>query len=259
VATPKLYVGARAGYYLTNHTNANVTEAPLYVFQSDNHDFLDVPPDLQQDFGFRTDLTNDVSKVDRLSRVNAQVDGTYYGSFAGRHMLKAGVQLDRRANDVDKGASANVVNIFWDRSFQGQRGRYGNYRVQSNPIDPKRGIVTTGTVSDTTVGLFVQDAWTVHDRLTVNAGLRTENETVPFYNPTAAPPDSLPSTSRSVTSSHRGSARRGTSRATADGRCTAAGASSTTSSSSRCPSRGSEGSSSLATSTRWIRTTGQAS
>jgi len=186
VATPKLYVGARAGYYLTNHTNANVTEAPLYVFQSDNHDFLDVPPDLQQDFGFRTDLTNDVSKVDRLSRVNAQVDGTYYGSFAGRHMLKAGVQLDRRANDVDKGASANVVNIFWDRSFQGQRGRYGNYRVQSNPIDPKRGIVTTGTVSDTTVGLFVQDAWTVHDRLTVNAGLRTENETVPFYNPTAA-------------------------------------------------------------------------
>jgi hypothetical protein len=186
VATPKLYVGARAGYYLTNHTNANVTEAPLYVFQSDNHDFLDVPPDLQQDFGFRTDLTNDVSKVDRLSRVNAQVDGTYYGSFAGRHMLKAGVQLDRRANDVDKGASANVVNIFWDRSFQGQRGRYGNYRVQSNPIDPKRGIVTTGTVSDTTVGLFVQDAWTVHDRLTVNAGLRTENETVPFYNPAGA-------------------------------------------------------------------------
>ena len=49
-------------------------------------------------------------------------------------------------------------------------------------MDPKRGQLTMGNVSDTTVGLFVQDAWTVSDRLTVNAGLRTENETVPFYS-----------------------------------------------------------------------------
>ena len=52
----------------------------------------------------------------------------------------------------------------------------------SNPIDPKRGQLTFGNVHDTTVGLFVQDAWTVASRLTVNAGLRTENETVPFYS-----------------------------------------------------------------------------
>ena len=53
----------------------------------------------------------------------------------------------------------------------------------SNPTDPKRGSITLGDVHDTTVGLFVQDAWTVSDRLTINAGLRTENETVPFYSP----------------------------------------------------------------------------
>ena len=46
---------------------------------------------------------------------------------------------------------------------------------------PKRGQIILGTVSDTTIGLFVQDAWTVSDRLTMNLGLRTENETVPFY------------------------------------------------------------------------------
>lgn len=182
VANPKLYVGVRAGYFTSNHTTGNVVEQPLTVFMRSNIGYLDVPASLQQVGGFQTDLSNDVSRVDRLSRVNAQVDGTYFGSMAGPHTLKAGLQIDRRSNDVDKGGSANRVNVFWNAALAGQRGRYGYYRVWSNPIEPRRGQITLGTVSDTTVGLFVQDAWTVNRRLTVNLGLRTENETVPFYS-----------------------------------------------------------------------------
>ena len=104
------------------------------------------------------------------------------GAWRGQHALKAGLQFDRRSNNVDKGMSANRINLFWDAAIAGQRGRYGYYRVASNPIEPKRGQFTFGDVSDTTVGLFMQDAWTVSNRLTVNVGLRTENETVPFYS-----------------------------------------------------------------------------
>ena len=182
VATSKLYVGMRAGYFTNNHTTANVIEQPLFVFMRTNIGYLDVPTSLQQEGGFQTDLTNTVSRVDRLSRVNAQIDATYFGSLAGQHMLKAGLQFDRRSNDVDRGQSANQINLFWNAALAGQRGRYGYYRVLSNPIDPKRGQITFGNVHDNTVGLFVQDAWTVGSRLTVNAGLRTENETVPFYS-----------------------------------------------------------------------------
>jgi hypothetical protein len=188
VATSKLYVGVRAGYFTQNRTTANVTEVPLFVFQRSNIGYLDVPASLQQVVGFQTDLSNDVSRVDRLSRVNAQLDATYFGSLAGQHTLKAGVQFDRRGNDVDKGMSANRVNLFWNTPapVTGERGRYGHYRVISNPIDPRRGEITHGNVSDTTVGLFVQDAWTVSSRLTLNVGLRTENETVPFYSSVGA-------------------------------------------------------------------------
>jgi hypothetical protein len=182
VATSKLYVGMRAGYFTNNHTAANVNDQPLFVFMRENIDYLDVPASLQRKGGFQTDLTNTVSRVDRLSRVNAQIDGTYFGSLAGQHTLKAGVQFDRRSNDVDKGQSANQINLFWDAAIARQRGRYGYYRVLSNPIDPKRGQITFGNVHDSIVGLFVQDAWTLGSRLTVNAGLRTENETVPFYS-----------------------------------------------------------------------------
>jgi hypothetical protein len=182
VATRTLYVGVRAGIFTSNRVTENVLEQPLFVFMRSNIGYLDVPVSLQQVGGFQTDLSNDVSRIDRLSRFNAQADATYFGSWAGQHALKAGLQIDRRSNDVDKGMSANRINLFWDAAIAGQRGRYGYYRVISNPIDPKRGELTFGEVSDTTVGLFLQDAWTVSNRLTVNVGLRTENETVPFYS-----------------------------------------------------------------------------
>ena len=182
VATPNLYVGLRAGYFTNNRLTENVIEQPLFVFMRSNIGYLDVPVSLQQVGGFQTDLSNDVSRIDRLSRVNAQADATYFGTLGGQHALKAGLQFDRRSNDVDKGMSANRINLFWDAAIAGQRGRYGYYRVASNPIEPKRGQLTFGEVSDTTVGLFLQDAWTVSNRLTVNVGLRTENETVPFYS-----------------------------------------------------------------------------
>ena len=158
-------------------------EEPLFIFGQTNIGLLDVPEPLQQVVGFQTDVSNDVSNVDRLSRVNAQIDATLFGRLAGEHTLKGGLQLDRRNNDVNKGGSANRVLLQWDRRPpQGERGTYGFYRVFSNPVAPKRGEIILGTVSDTTIGLFVQDAWTISDRVTINLGLRTENETVPFYS-----------------------------------------------------------------------------
>ena len=55
-------------------------EQPLFVFMRSNIGYLDVPVSLQQVGGFQTDLSNDVSRIDRLSRVNAQADATYFGT-----------------------------------------------------------------------------------------------------------------------------------------------------------------------------------
>ncbi len=89
--------------------------------------------------------------------------------------------MDRLANDVLSGESRNLVRIRWDRPLAGQRGPFGYYQVRSNGVDPKKGFITEGDVSSTNVGLFIQDAWTVSDRVTVNLGLRTERERVPAF------------------------------------------------------------------------------
>jgi hypothetical protein len=103
--------------------------------------------------------------------------------MAGEHQVKFGVQYDRVGNDVLSGESRNRVNLRWfDQSLgSGGFGPYGYYTVRSNAVDPLQGFVTAGKIDTTNVGLFVQDAWTINNRLTINVGLRTERERVPTY------------------------------------------------------------------------------
>ena len=58
-----------------------------------------------------------------FGRGNFQVDGTYYGNFAGSHTLKGGVQFDRIANDVLDSELQNLVRINWNRTLTRLRPR----------------------------------------------------------------------------------------------------------------------------------------
>jgi hypothetical protein len=73
------------------------------------------------------------------------------------------------------------VTIRWGGKLAGQTGQYGYYSVRSQDFDPKQGFITEGDIHTNNIGFFVQDAWTVNNRLTVNVGLRTEREEVPTY------------------------------------------------------------------------------
>ena len=126
-------------------------------------------------------LTNYDVRKDEITRLSLQGDVTWFVDAAGHHALKAGVQYNRLGEILDAGHSGNVVYLFWDRSFAGQRGPYGYYQVFSNEIDPERGWLDYGDVHTPNWALFVQDSWTLAERLTLNVGLRAEREKVPSY------------------------------------------------------------------------------
>jgi hypothetical protein len=186
VANSTLYFGARAGFYHANQVDSNVREEDRYVFITSNVGFVGldgtpVPPEFQRVTNFATDIDFFRSDRDKLTRAYFQADATYYVNAAGQHTFKGGIQVDRLANDVLTGEAANLIRLYWGRTLGGQRGNYGYYRVRSNGVNPQRGFLTEGNVSTTNVGLFIQDAWTIGNRLTINLGLRTENETVPSF------------------------------------------------------------------------------
>ena len=46
-----------------------------------------------------------------------------------------------------------------------------------------RNVLGVGDIHSNNVGLFIQDGWSPTSRLTINAGIRTESERIPFYTP----------------------------------------------------------------------------
>jgi hypothetical protein len=192
VATPKLFFGVRGGYYTSDQHDTGVLTTPRYNFGSTtNIGLAGVPVDLQRAAGFSSFPAAAFTGVtrDQQTRAYFQGDGTFYAKLGGEHQFKFGVQLDRIGNNVLSGEQANLVSMNWDVSLPSatfpvgnpiQRGQFGYYSVRSNGADPRKGFVTEGNIHTTNVGLFFQDSWTIN-RLTINAGVRTERERVPTY------------------------------------------------------------------------------
>ena len=187
VASQKVFFGVRGGYYSSDQHDSSVTEEPRILFSSGNNlGFPDVPASLQRGSGFSNIPTNTKVTRDQQTRAYFQGDGTIYGKLGGDHQLKFGVQADRVGNNVLSGESRNLVRLQWDRTLSSgsplKRGTYGYYQVRSNGVAPKQGFITEGNIHTVNLGLFVQDAWTIGNKLTINAGIRTERERVPTYS-----------------------------------------------------------------------------
>jgi hypothetical protein len=196
VASPKLFFGVRGGYYFSDVNDFNVISDPRIVFATGNNlNIPGVPAALLGSTGFSTfpaAAFNGTTR-DQQTRAYLQADGTLYGNLAGQHQVKFGAQFDRVGNNVLAGEQGNRVQLQWDTPLSSgvplTRGTYGYYQVRSNAVDPKKGFITEGDVHTNNIGLFIQDSWTVNNRLTINAGVRTERERVPTYTTQADVPE----------------------------------------------------------------------
>ena len=162
-----------------------MTEEPRYTWTTTNNiNFLDVPANLQHGTGF--------TSIPTQHRVDArQADARLFPRRrhvvrhgGGEHQVKFGVQFDRLGNDVLAASSRPRVTLRWGRrcpSGVDARARSATTRSAARPSTRTPGFITQGNVHTNNLGLFVQDAWTVDNRLTINAGLRTEREEVPTY------------------------------------------------------------------------------
>ncbi len=179
VATDKLYLAARAGYFrYDTHDSENVPNEVRWLHSQSSIGMAGVPADLQRQSGFSNILSNSRIERDLYTRVGLNVDMSYFANFAGQHTFKAGLQVDRYANDVLSGEQQPVIQLFWGSTYvandsTSHKGQFGYYHW--------RQFQTTGSVKSNSLGFYVQDSWTLNNKLTVNAGIRTERERVPAF------------------------------------------------------------------------------
>ena len=192
ILNPKLFFGVRAGRFLSNEHDFNVPTEPRITWGSGTQNVgfvgtngVAVPTSLQRAGGFTSVLSNTAVDHDKLARTMAQIDGTWYAHAGGDHQVRGGLQIDRRSEDIVSGELGNLVTVRWGLPLSSgvplRQGPFGYYEVRSNGVDPKKGFITQGNVSSNLVGFFVQDAWTVSNRFTINAGIRSEQEKVPAF------------------------------------------------------------------------------
>jgi hypothetical protein len=113
--------------------------------------------------------------------MSVNLDLTYYLNLAGEHAWKAGFQFIRLHEDVDQGPVSPLVQLNWGVPYYMPDGRvveghYGYYGIRNDFMSPYG---SNFNVASNNWAIYVQDSWTIGQRLTLNFGLRTESEFVP--------------------------------------------------------------------------------
>jgi hypothetical protein len=182
IVSSNLSFALRGGYFYQDTYEEGRPQGPRYLFPNSSLGLPGVPVSLQRPAGFASSAPNVETRQDEFTRVDLQADASWFFDAGGQHQLKGGVQFFRLGNTVDEGETGNRVQVRFDRALAGVRGAYGHYQVRSfGPENPKLGFTTRGEVTSDNIGLFLQDSWTIGQRFTLNAGLRTERERVPSF------------------------------------------------------------------------------
>jgi hypothetical protein len=173
-------VSMKGGRYYLNYKSTGIDQNEQWVWRNSSVGLAGVPADLQRGTNAFTPSAAQTLH-DLTTRAYVQADYSQLVRFAGQHNLKFGVGTQKNLNNVDYSqAPAGRVNLYWDQSLQaddpaGSRGAFGFYSVDD--------LGTRGSAGSSITHLYVQDSWRVHNRLTVNAGVRFEKETIPSFRP----------------------------------------------------------------------------
>ena len=208
--TSRLVVSARYGYFFSNNEQRGVPSGTRYVYQATvNSASTDLggaafPASSFNTTGFSNIPSNLAIVHDAFKRKGLNVDAAYFTHFLGGvHNLKGGFFLQKQSNDVLSGYLGGIVDLFWNQSYtpvtstsacnaviaanQAQfgssacQGRYGYFEVGGQTT------TNLGTDTQTAKALYLQDAWTVGRGLTLNLGIRFDNEQQPPFDPTRFP------------------------------------------------------------------------
>jgi hypothetical protein len=185
-ASNSLLFSLRGGYFMQDQNNQQIAmPTTRWYFNRNNNIYKDIPADLIRARNW-TNWAGETREYKKFlyERLSANFDVTYYMNLAGEHAWKAGFQFVRLAENVDRSAQHPLVGLNWGIGYYGLAtglpvmGRYGYTDIRGSWTSPYG---WNWKIHSNNFAFYLQDSWTIGNRLTVNLGLRTEQEYIPSF------------------------------------------------------------------------------
>jgi len=178
VASNNFFINGKLNFLQYNTNDTGVPSDLRHIFSRSNQNIPGIPTEFQRPQNFVDFAPNRAVVRDLFRRLGGSFDATSFFNKGGSHTLKGGVQFYRITNDVFNAEQAPNVSLQWGLARTTLDGRtvsgtYGYYSW--------RQFGTQGTININNIGLFIQDDWTINDRLTLNLGVRTDRDEAPSY------------------------------------------------------------------------------
>jgi hypothetical protein len=195
-------ISYRGGWHEQNQNNQQIAppDSSTYQFNTTNSIYATDPfyvanPDLIQTTGWtNSSLYTETLRYLR-GKIGNNVDTTLYFNAGGEHAVKAGVGYNYIYEDRYTGAPHPRVYLYWGQTTNDLDfnigpaadpianpgdiyGEYGYYLVRSSFTSPYGSV---WKIKSNNLSVYLQDSWTLMNRLTVNAGIRAESQYMPTF------------------------------------------------------------------------------
>ena len=175
------YLSARGGLFHDRYSDTGISNVTSYTYLNPTTSVNAIlPASLQGGTGLVNTPRALITEFDTTKRQNFNVDYNHTFRGGGYHTIKGGYGFQHVVNDINNNYPGGFVEINWGGPFtfggvnRGQ-GIYGFYQVNDRR--------TTNKAGSNINSLYVQDQWTIGSRLTLNLGVRTEDEKIPSFQP----------------------------------------------------------------------------
>jgi hypothetical protein len=113
-------------------------------------------------------------------KMTATADLTYYMNLGGEHVWKLGFQYVRIGVDKNDAYPYTYYRFYWGDDYESPN--LGTFPTTLGYVEARWPFGSVATINSNRYAFYIQDAWTIGEKLTINAGVRFEKEDIPSFS-----------------------------------------------------------------------------
>ena len=180
IVSDNVFVGINGGYFKIDTQQLVGPAGPRHLFDRSNIGFGAAEEHARGWYNYGYNDGFQTSK-NIQKRFGGNFDATLFADLAGEHVFKAGIQYVRLAQDVDSAYPYAYNRWAWGLNYISPTGG-GTTETMYGYLQVRQPFGSIANIHSDRYAIFLQDSWTINNRVTLNVGIRAEKENIPSFS-----------------------------------------------------------------------------